>query len=81
MTQNQINPMLENYCNSRAFVTQEIGNHLYEINMNTSEVPRFVNLTYMAIPLDVVIYNVDTGKTNDEIDNDHLPFKPFENEN
>lgn len=55
MTQNQINPLLENYCNSRAFRTEEIGNHLYEINLNTSEVPRFINLTYMAIPLDIIV--------------------------
>ena len=31
----------------------------------------------MAIPLDIVIYNVDTGKTNEEIDNDRLPLKPY----
>jgi hypothetical protein len=31
----------------------------------------------MAIPLDIVIYNVDTGRSNDEIDNDRLPLKPY----
>ena len=50
---------------------------MYEINLNTTEVPKFINNSYMAIPLDIMVINVDTGKSNDEIDNEHLPLKPF----
>ena len=81
VVQEQVNPLLDDFCNSRAFVTQEIGNHLYEISLATSEVPRFIDLAYLAVPLDVVVYNVDTGRSNDEVDNDHLPLKPFDKEN
>lgn len=81
VVQEQVNPLLDDFCNSRAFVTQEVGNHLYEISLATSEVPRFIDLAYLAVPLDVVVYNVDTGRSNDEVDNDHLPLKPFDKEN
>ena len=81
VVQEQVNPLLDDFCNSRAFVTQEVGNHLYEISLATSEVPRFIDLAYLAVPLDVVVYNVDTGRSNDEVDNDHLPLKPFGKEN
>ena len=73
----KVNDVLKGFCESRSFVVGEVGNHLYEISVNTTEVPRFINRSYVAIPLDILIANVDTGKINDEVDNDNLPLKPF----
>jgi len=63
----------------RVFVDSEVGDYFYSFDLNTTELPAFLNKTYMVAPTNILITNLNSLRTNPEIENDQLPTKVFKN--
>ena len=60
----QINPALDNLMSNRVFLEQPVGIWRYTFDINTTELPRFVNKSYLSLPIDISIFNLDQHRQN-----------------
>lgn len=73
----KINPAIEKVMSGRVFLDAEVGDFYYTFDFNTTELPRFMDKTYMSAPTNILITNLNSLRTNPEVPNDQLPVKVF----
>lgn len=58
------NPAIEQLMSGRVFLDTELGDYFYTFDFNTTQLPAFLNKTYMAAPTNILITNLISLRTN-----------------
>ena len=58
------NPAIEQLMSGRVFLDLDLGDYFYTMDFNTTQLPMFLNKQYLMAPLNILITNLVTLKTN-----------------